>query len=114
MKCLIEAFDDGDVNTTEVDACKALNADTTHLDIAYPTDVPTTREDCVPSDLYPNTAAYKTKEFGELKEGGKGRVNDNACASLTETSTVATDVGGVAIAGCSCSLVVVTGDWSPG
>jgi hypothetical protein len=70
MKCLIEAFADGKVESAEVDKCKNLTVDTDLLIIKYPELAkPVT---CTIPQLYPTTASYKKAEFVPLPTLAKG------------------------------------------
>jgi len=109
MGCLITAFADKTVTSTEIDACKAKNHTTTHLDIIYP--VMPDMASCVVPSLYPNTAEYKKAEFAPLPALAKGKMDANGCTGLKEIST--TPAAG-SPSGCKCQRATMNGPWSPG
>jgi len=109
MKCLIDAFGDGDVTSAEVDACKNKTVDTKHLNITHPK-LPGMAS-CVVPNLYPTTAEYKKAEFVPLPTLAKGNLDKNECVGLKEIST--TPMAG-SPSSCKCQRVSMNGPFSPG
>merc|ERR1719224_378908 len=85
MKCLVDAFGDGKVESAEITKCKNGNHTTTHLNIKYPTNKD--MDKCEVPKLYPSTAEYKKTEFAPLPALAKGKTDANECTGVAEIST---------------------------
>merc|ERR1719487_2256110 len=109
MECLITAFEDGKVTSTEIDDCKDKETDTDHLEIEIPSVLG--KVECVVPDLYPTTAAYKTAEFETLPTNAKGQMGKNVCSGIKSISTVPAEGSP---SGCTCTRVTLSGTFSAG
>ena len=109
MKCLVDAFGDGKVESAEITKCKNGNHSTTHLIIKYPTikDM----DKCEVPKLYPSTAEYKKTEFAPLPALAKGKSDANECTGVAEISTKPA-TGSPST--CKCERVTMNGPYSPG
>jgi hypothetical protein len=84
MSCLMNAFADGKVTNTEVDACKKKTHSTALLNIKYPKVPPLIK--CPIPKLYPSTAEYKRAEFSPLPTLAKGKPSVE-CSGVKEIET---------------------------
>jgi len=109
MQCLITAFKDGQVQSSEVEGCKGKSYDTKHLDIKY-YKLPLLRVCSVPTH-YPNTPAYRKVEFSPLPALAKGKYGANECTAVQEIST--TPKAG-SPESCKCRRVTMNGQFSSG
>jgi len=108
MMCLIAAFADGKVTNKEVDTCKKKSHSTKHLIIKYPRIPPLVK--CALPKLYPDSGAYKQKEFAGLPNVAKG-MKPAECAGIISIST--TPKRG-SPRGTKCARVALNGAYSAG
>merc|ERR1719456_680747 len=108
MDCLVKAFEDGDVEDSEIANCKEVDADTGHLNIAYPTIVQL--ELCEVPKEYPATAEYKEQQFTPLPALAKGK-QDYECTGIQEISTVPNEGSPDT---CMCERLTMNGPFSAG
>jgi hypothetical protein len=117
MNCLIEAFGTPEnapvVTHDEIEACKALDPDTGHLDITFRSVAELAALPCELTTLYPNTEDYKAVEFTPLPPNAKGLGDVFDCAGLNEISTH--PLGTItAEHGCTCTKVSLASDYLGG
>jgi len=108
MLCLLEAFDDGQVSTSEVDECRKVDHATDHL-IVTPPLVPA-RQSCTVTKLYPTTPSYKKAEFSKLPSLAKGKMN----AGCTGMMDISTEPATGSPATCKCTKISLNGPFTPG
>jgi len=108
MHCLIDAFQDFNVTSVEIEYCQREH-NTSHLNIEYHT-IPNV-EDCEVPDLYPSTVAYKAAEFTPLPILAKGRMDANECTGVNEVSETPRE-GSPST--CNCTRVTLNGPYSAG
>jgi hypothetical protein len=109
MLCVIDAFTDGTVSDEEITKCKGSTHTTDHLNLTYPDPKP--MDVCAAPDLYPDTGAYKKKEFTPLPALAKGKMGANTCAGMTEVST---EPAPGSPSGGKCERVTLNGPYMPG
>lgn len=109
MECLMEAFSDGKVKSSEITVCKNQVHSLVHLDIKYPKVPPLVT--CNVPDLYPSTPAYKLREFAGLPSLAKGREDANECTGVVPIPTVPRKGSPRT---CTCQRATLNGPYSAG
>merc|ERR1719355_441681 len=88
-----------------------MTVDTTLLDIVYHDAESLVMDECIVTELYPNTATYKAEEFTTLPHNAKGRGDANECAGLAEVNTIPMD-GSPSM--CHCTRIAMDGPYAAG
>jgi len=109
MQCLMKAFTDGQVSSSEITTCKAKTHTTHHLIINYPKVLPIVV--CSVPKLYPSTPEYKLAEFAPLPALAKGKQDANECTGIIEISTQPAQGSPP---NCKCERMTLNGPYSAG
>jgi len=78
MQCLVAAFDNGKVEDSEIEDCKARTHEPPS--IVYP-ETPSI-DSCIIPDKYPGTSAYKEAEFKHLPPEANGNPDRGSCYGM--------------------------------